>query len=102
VQALKTFDDGFGAVAHRMFRADEKDAFLKNDGYILTVHVLAGGGGTRTVSKYLKSRVFHSGGVVVRYALFDSRGTVVETNILSRHASAEETEEQLEKWQTEV
>jgi hypothetical protein len=98
-QAVKSFADAFAPVAHRMLRADEKQAFLKQRGALLMLHVLVGGGGTRTeASTFGRDRIEHSGGVIVRYSLINTQGKVVEADIVAKHGRAEEKDSHLEAW----
>jgi hypothetical protein len=87
--ALRVFDALWASVPAmlpRLLLADAAEAHMASIGAILTLRILAAGGTSTITSRFLGTKVEHSGAVLLRYALFDADGTPIDTGRLDENA----------------
>jgi len=92
LKALAALEEATANNLPQLVRGDEMAMFLTGDAaHILSVQILAAGGGTRTEASTLsRDRIEHSGGVVVGATLLHSDSTIVVSEIIVEHQRTQE------------
>ncbi len=94
-RVLSALDDALPGAGPQLFRGDEAEARLRDNGYVLSVQVLAR---HRTETNHMGPQDANTVAVRSSYSLADANGKIVSSDVLTEHRRTEETSDNIETW----